>query len=57
MEFLKANGMYFAVRLKKTVNVDDKPITALTPGIYKEEFGGEEDKFCKLCDVSSCRDL
>jgi len=35
MEFLEANRMYFVIRLKKTVNVDDKPIVTLNPGIYE----------------------
>ncbi|MCX7795853.1 MAG: transposase, partial [bacterium] len=35
MEFLEANGMYFVIRLKKTVNVDDKPIVSLSSGIYE----------------------
>jgi len=36
MEFLKANGMYFVIRLKKTVYVDNKPLTELPPGIYED---------------------
>jgi len=36
MEFLKANDMYFVIRLKKTVYVDDKPLTELSPGIYED---------------------
>lgn len=36
MGFLKDNGMYYVVRLKKTVNVDSKPITELDPGIYED---------------------
>jgi hypothetical protein len=35
MEFLKDNGMHFVVRLKKTVYVDNKPLTKLPPGIYE----------------------
>jgi len=36
MEFLKANGMYFVIRLKKTVYIDNKPITELSSGIYED---------------------
>ncbi|MGC8972341.1 MAG: hypothetical protein ACP5K2_09175 [bacterium] len=28
--------MYFVIRLKKTVYVDSKPITELSPGIYED---------------------
>lgn len=35
MEFLEANGMYFVIRLKKTVSVDNKPIVDLNPGVYE----------------------
>jgi len=36
MEFLRDNGMYFVIRLKKTVYVDGKSITTLVPGIYED---------------------
>ncbi len=36
MKFLQENGMYFVIRLKKTVNVDGKPITSLASGVYED---------------------
>ena len=38
MEFLETNGMYFVIRLKKTVSVDNKPIVDLNPGVYEGEM-------------------